>query len=83
MAVRQSSVLKEHGFKGSQVDFRRTLAEVKAACYPDLSDEELSYTRDEADAYCVEIRRRTGMPTLQRTFILRSLIGVRKHPVKV
>jgi hypothetical protein len=51
--------------------------------YPEFSDDELSYTRDEAEAYCDLVRARTDVETLPRTFILRSLIGVRKHPLKV
>jgi hypothetical protein len=83
MAVRQSIALRDYGFTGSVADYRRILVEVKDAHFPDISDEELTYMRDEADAYCDEVRKRAGIPSLTRPFILRSLVGVRKHPVKV
>ena len=59
--------------------FRRTLAEVKAEQFPDLTDEELCYTRDQAAEFCAEVKKRVGAPKLTRVFILRSLVGLRKH----
>jgi hypothetical protein len=82
MAVRQSVVLREQGCRASVADFRRVLAEIKSAHFPDLSDEELTYTREEADTYCDLVRRRIGAEEMSRPFILRSLIGLRKHPIK-
>lgn len=82
MAVRQSVVLKEHGYAGSLADYRRALVEIKDRHFPAITDEELTYTRDEADAFCDAVRKRVGLPTLPRPFILRSLISERKHPLK-
>ncbi len=83
MAIRQIVALRQFGFQGSQSDFRRILIEVKALNYPDISDEELTYTRDEADVYCIKVRARVGLDKLPRPFILRSLIGIRKNPMRV
>ncbi|MGP0068283.1 MAG: hypothetical protein ACLQGP_32390 [Isosphaeraceae bacterium] len=59
--------------------FRRTLAEVKAELFPEMTDEELCYTRDQASDYCAEVKKRVAAPKLTRVFILRSLVGLRKH----
>jgi hypothetical protein len=83
MAIKHATILKQHGFEGNPSDFRRALTEIKDAHYPNMTDEELTYTRDEADVYCTAVRQRTGLAALPRPFILRSLIGVRKHPLKV
>jgi hypothetical protein len=82
MAVRQSVALRDFGFEGSVADYRRILSDVKKGMYPNMTDEDLTYTRDEADAYCDAVRERMGIQSLPRTFILRSLINVRKHQVK-
>jgi hypothetical protein len=60
-------------------EFRRVLAEVKAETYPDMTDEDLTYTRDEAGNYCAQVRKRLNAPRLSRVFILRALVGLRKH----
>ena len=79
MRPRHADVLKDSGFAGSLEEFRATLAEVKAEAYPDVTDEELIYTRDEAGTYCALVRKRLSAPRLTRPFILRSLVGLRKH----
>ncbi len=76
---RHADTLKELGFAGPVDEFRAALVEIKAEAFPDLTDEELTYTRDEAGSYCALVRKRLGAPRLTRPFILRSLIGVRKH----
>lgn len=83
MAVRQDSVLKQHGWAGSLVEYRAILERIKDAEFLAFTDEELTYTRDEADAFCDRVRREAELPGLPRTFILRSLIGMRKHALKV
>lgn len=60
-------------------EFRRVLADVKAELYPDVTDETLTYTRDEAGAYCAELRKRLNAPRLSRVFILKALISLRRH----
>jgi hypothetical protein len=60
------------GFGVEFEEFRRVLAEAKAELYPHMTDEELTFARDKAGAYCVEVRRRPGDPSLTRPFILRG-----------
>lgn len=79
MKPRHADVLKEMGCNVELEVFRRTLAEVKAELFPDMTDEELSYTRDQASDFCAEVKKRVGAPKLTRVFILRSLVGLRKH----
>ena len=77
--ARHTETLKEMGFDGEMEEFRSTLAAVKAELYPDMTDEDLTYTRDEAGAFCAEVRKRLKVPRLSRVFLLRALIGLRKH----
>ena len=79
MRPRHADVLKELGFAGTVGEFRAALAEVKAEAYPGMTDEELCFTRDEAGTYCGLVRKRLAAPRLTRPFILRSLVGLRKH----
>ena len=79
MKPRHADVLKEMGCAADLETFRRTLAEVKAELFPEVTDEELCYTRDQASDYCAEVKKRVGAPKLSRVFILRSLVGLRKH----
>lgn len=82
MALRLSTQLRYFGSDLSAADFRDILIDAKEDLFPSWTDEDLSYTRDEADQYCDLVRRRTGTP-FPRQFILRQLNNVRKHPVKV
>lgn len=79
MKPRHADVLKEMGCAADLDTFRRTLAEVKAELFPDLTDEELCFTRDQASDFCAEVKKRVAAPKLTRVFILRSLVGLRKH----
>lgn len=79
MKPRHANVLRELGCTVELDVFRRTLADVKAELFPDMTDEELCYTRDQASDYCAEVKKRVGAPKLTRVFILRSLVGLRKH----
>lgn len=79
MKPRHANVLKEMGCTVKLDVFRRTLAEVKAELFPEMTDEELCYTRDEAGTFCSIVRKRLEAPRLTRPFILRSLVGLRKH----
>lgn len=79
MKTRHADTLKELGCTASVETFRTALAEIKAEAYPGMTDEELIYTRDEAGTYCQLVRKRVNAPRLTRSFILRSLIGLRKH----
>jgi hypothetical protein len=62
--VRHADVLKGMGFGGELEEFRRTPADVKAVLFPGFTDEELTYTRDEAGAYCAAVRKRLGASRL-------------------
>jgi hypothetical protein len=79
MKARIADTLRSLGYDGNVEDFRAALAEIKAERYPDMTDEELIYTRDEAGTYCQLVRKRLGAPRLTRPFILRALIGLRKN----
>lgn len=79
MRPRHADTLRAMGYGGEVAEFRRVLAEAKADPYPGVTDEELIFTRDAAAGYCGEVRRRLGAPRLTRVFILRSLVGLRKH----
>jgi hypothetical protein len=79
MRPRHTDVLKRLGCTIKLETFRRTLAEVKAKMFPEMTDEELCYTRDQASDFCAEVKNRVTAPKLTRVFILRSLVGLRKH----
>ncbi len=79
MRPRHADVLASTGFDGEVDEFRWVLAEVKAELYPDVTDEELSYTRDEAAEFCKEVRSRLKAPKLTRVSILRRLVSLRNH----
>src|SRR3954469_138940 len=64
MRPRIADTLKEMGYSGDVTEFRRALAEVKAESYPEFTDEELIYTRDEAGTFCAQVRKRLGAPRL-------------------
>jgi hypothetical protein len=63
-------------------EFRELLADLKDAMFPAYTDEDLGYTRDEADGYCQAVRARAHCQNLPRVSILRSLDGIRKHEIK-
>jgi hypothetical protein len=79
MKKRVADQLKEMGFTGSVETFRQTLAEVKTEKYPDMTDEDLAFTKNQAGDYCAEVNRRLGGTKLARVFILRALVGLRKN----
>ena len=58
---RHADTLKELGFAGSVEEFRAALVEIKAEAFPDMTDEELTYTRDEAGNFCSQVRKRLGI----------------------
>jgi hypothetical protein len=76
---RHADVLKEMGFAGDLETFRAALAEVKAEAFPDVTDEELIFGRNSSANYCVLVRKRLNAPRLERAFILKALISLRKH----
>ena len=76
MKPRHADVLKESGCEATVEQFRDTLIAVKAEKYPNLTDEDLAFTKNEATAYCAEVNRRLGS-RLGRVFILKCLVGVR------
>lgn len=76
---RHAETLKAMGYDGDVDDFRRTLAAVKADLYPEMTDEMLCFTRDEAAEYCSEVRKRLKAPRLTRVFLLKGLVSLRKQ----
>ena len=79
MRPRHADILKDFGCEASVEEFRTALAEIKAEHFPQFTDEELTYTRDEAGTFCSLVRKRLNAPRLTRPFILRSLVGLRKQ----
>ena len=77
--VRHAETLRSMGFNGEVEEFRSTLAAVKAELFPDVTDEELAFTRDEAAEFCKEVRARLKAPKLTRVFLLRGLVSLRKQ----
>lgn len=58
------------------------LAEVKAYKFAEWSIDEMCFSRDQAADFCKLVRERVGVARLTRVFILRSLVGLKKNPVK-
>jgi hypothetical protein len=77
MKPRHADILKESGCTASVEEFRETLIAVKAEKYPDMTDEDLAFTKNQAGDYCAEVNRRIGTK-LSRVFILKCLVGIRK-----
>jgi hypothetical protein len=77
---RHADLLKEMGCTASLDEFRDTLAAVKAEMFPDLTDEELAFTRDQAGDFVAEVKKRLNASKLTRVFVLRALVGLRKNP---
>ena len=79
MRPRHADVLKSMGFEGSLDDFRSALAEVKSEHFGDVTDEELIYGRNSSAEFCSLVRKKLNAPKLERVFLLRSLVALRKH----
>ena len=79
MKKRIADSLIEFGCEVTVEEFRTAVVDVKAEHYAGFTDEELTYTRDEAGTYCAHVRKRLGCPRLTRPFILPNLVGLRKH----
>ncbi len=67
-----SDQLKAQGCQADVAEFRDTLAALKAELFPEISTEELTFTRDEASEFCQTVRKRLGAPRLSRVFLLRA-----------
>lgn len=78
MRKRVSEQLAEMGYTGTIEEFRRALAEVKQKRYPGWTDENLAFTRHQADHFCAEVRKRLSAPKISRVAILKGLVGLRK-----
>ncbi|OJW21136.1 MAG: hypothetical protein BGO49_24285 [Planctomycetales bacterium 71-10] len=79
MKPRHADLLRDMGCTADLETFRRTLAEVKGELFPDLTDENLAFSRDQAGDYCSEVKKRLAAPKLTRVFILKALVGLRKN----
>ena len=80
MKKRRAEALKDMGCTATVEQLNEALQTVKAEKFPDLSVDELIYTRDEAGEFCREVKARLNAPRLTRPFLLRSLVGIRKNP---
>ena len=78
MRPRHADILAESGCSATVEQFREILIAVKAEKYPDLTDEDLAFTKNQAGDYCAEVNRRLGGTKLPRVFILKCLVGIRK-----
>jgi hypothetical protein len=79
MKARVADTLKNFGYSGPVEEFRAALTAIKADHFAGWSIDELCFTRDEAAEFCQLVKKRLGTPRLTRPFILRSLVGIRKH----
>lgn len=79
MKPRVKDQLKDFGFAGTVEEFRAALIAVKRENYAEWPDEELAYTRHQAEEYCTLVRKRLGCQKLPRVFILRNLVNCRKN----
>lgn len=82
MRKRVSEQLVEMRCTAAVEEFRRVLAEVKREKYPGWTDENLAFTRHQADDYCSEVRRRLAAPKLSRVLILKGLVSLRKNKAR-
>lgn len=82
MRPRVADQLAEMGHAGPVDEFRRVLAEVKREKYAEWTDENLAFTRHQADDYCSEARKRLAAPKLSRVVILKGLVGLRKNKAR-
>ena len=56
------------------------LATVEAEHFPELTDEELLFTRDESETNCAEVRKASSRPPGSRqAFVPRGAIALRKN----
>lgn len=55
---------------------------MKAYKFAEWSIDEMCFSRDQAADFCKLVRERVGVARLTRVFILRSLVGLKKNPVK-
>lgn len=79
---RHADLLKEMGCEADLETFRCVLIETKTELFPDMSIEELCFTRDEAAEFCQAVRKKLSSPKLTRVFLLRALTGIRKNRPK-
>ena len=79
MKERLADALKALGYNDSVITFRNTLIEVKRALFAEYTDEDLAFSRHQAEEYCAEVRKRLDCKKLPRVFILRQLINCRKN----
>ena len=82
MKPRVRDQLDEFGCIASVEEFRTVLATLKRELYPDLTDEDLAFSRHDAENYCKQVRARVGGNRLPRVFILRQMVNLRKNGKK-
>ena len=58
MKTRTIDTLQAMGYIGDLATFRNILIEVKRELFPELTDEDLAFSRHQAEEYCLEVRKR-------------------------
>jgi hypothetical protein len=70
--VYDSHLVQESGCEATVEQFREAQIAVKTGKYPNLTDEDLAFAKNQAGDYCVEVNRRLGGTKLSRVFILKA-----------
>lgn len=60
MKPRVSAQLAEFGCTATVEEFRSVLVSLGGELYPDLTDEDLAFSRHEAENYCKQVRAKVG-----------------------
>lgn len=72
--------LPRFGCHMDQAEFKEIILELKAAMYPEWTDEELLYRCDtDARAFVAAVRSRVGCAGLPDYLIMRALVNSRKE----
>ena len=79
MRPRVKKQLAEFGCTATIEDLRAALIAAKDEGFPDLTDEDLAFSRHEAEDYCKRVRTSVGGNRLPRVFILKNLVSLRKN----
>ena len=72
--------LRELGYEGPPIEFKRTLIAVKESLYPDTSADDLVCDDDESLKFCEAVRSRLAV-NLPNKFIRIKLLNLRKKPL--
>lgn len=78
MKLRVKDQLADFGCTTDIQEFRTVLGALKHELYPDLTDEDLAFSRHEVENYCKQVREKVGGSRLPRVFTLKQLCNLRK-----